>query len=128
MENENIVSDGEEVLNTQQLARLIIDVIEDMKGESILLLDMRPVTIITDFFVICTSDNERQAKAIANNISERIKKQHQIRPMRVEGDPSSGWLLMDYVDVVVHIFSEEMREYYNLEELWKDGKVLLRIQ
>ena len=128
MNNENLAAEQKTELTPQELARLIVDIIEDVKGENILLLDLREVTIITDFFVICTSDNERQAKAIVDRIDTTIKKEHRIRPWRVEGKSSGGWLLMDYSDVVVHVFSEEMREYYDLEELWSNGKVLLRIQ
>lgn len=128
MTNENLAADHEAVMEPQELARAIVDAIEDMKGENILLLDLREVTIIADFFVICTSTNERQAKAIVDRVSEKIKEQYRIRPWRTEGQANGGWILLDYADIVVHVFSEEMREYYDLEELWKDAKVLLRIQ
>lgn len=128
MTNENLTTEHETIAEPQQLARYIIDAIEEMKAENILLMDLRDVTIIADFFVICTSTNERQAKAIVEHVSEKIKEDHRIRPWRTEGQAPGGWVLIDYADVVVHIFSEDMRKYYDLEDLWKDAKILLRIQ
>jgi ribosome-associated protein len=115
-------------LSAQEYARIIVDVISDLKGEDIVLMDLRDVTIISDFFVICTADNERQLKAIVDKISETLKKDYGIKAWRVEGKASGGWILIDYVDVVVHVFSEEQRDYYDLEGLWSDAKVLLRMQ
>lgn len=128
MTDENLATEHESTLSPQELARVIVDIVEDVKGENIVMMDLREVTIITDFFVICTSDNERQAKAIVDRVNETVKKDYKVQPWRVEGNASGGWILMDYADVVVHVFSEAMREYYGLEELWKNGKILLRIQ
>jgi ribosome-associated protein len=111
-----------------EYARIIVDVISDMKGEDIILMDLREITLITDFFVICTADNERQLKAIVDKVTETLEDQHAIPVWRVEGRDSKGWVLLDYEDVVVHIFSEEQREYYDLESLWHNGKILLRMQ
>lgn len=120
--------DQKQVLEPIEYARIIVDIISDMKGEDIVLLDLRDVTLIADFFVICTADNERQLKAMGDKIAETLKQAHGIPVWRVEGRESRGWILIDYADVVVHIFSAPQREYYNLEELWQDGKVLLRVQ
>lgn len=109
-------------------ARAIVDIITDMKGEDIQLIDLREVTMITDFFIICTGNSDRQLKAIVEHISEKIREQFGRKVWRVEGNPSGGWVLMDYADIVVHLFTEEQRKYYDLEELWHDGKVLLRVQ
>lgn len=115
-------------LSAQEYARIIVDVISDLKGEDIVLMDLRDVTIISDFFVICTADNERQLKAIVDKITETLKNEHKIKAWRVEGKASGGWILIDYADVVVHVFSEEQRDYYDLEGLWSEAKVLLHMQ
>ncbi|MCB9437037.1 MAG: ribosome silencing factor [Anaerolineales bacterium] len=114
--------------SSQDFARVIVDTLSDLKGEDIVLMDLRDITIITDYFVICTSDNERQARAMVEKINEKMKHEYGLRSVRAEGEASGGWVLMDYGDVVVHIFSEEQREYYDLEGLWQEGRVLLRMQ
>ena len=114
-------------LESIDLARAIIEQLEDVKGEDIVLLDLRGVTGIADYFVICSADNERQLQALADRVYENIKRDHDIFPKQ-EGDGRSGWTLLDYGGVVVHIFSEELRHYYDLEGFWKEAKVLLRIQ
>lgn len=117
-----------QALEPIEYARIIVDVISDMKGEDIVLMDLRDLTPLTDFFVICTADNERQLKAMVEKVTDTLKRQHDVAVWRVEGRESRGWVLIDYADVVVHIFSEEQREYYDLEGLWNDARVLLRIQ
>ncbi len=91
-------------------------------------MDLREVTLITDYFIICTGNSERQLKAIAERIRTNLKQNHGVLPFNVEGEGDTGWTLLDYSSVVVHVFSEELRHYYNLEEVWQNGKVLLRIQ
>lgn len=115
-------------LETIDLARAIIDEIEDVKGEDILLMDLREVTVIADYFVICTGNSDRQLKAIVERVRQNIKDDHGIIPVHMEGDGRSGWTLLDYSDIVVHVFSEELRYYYDLEGVWQEAKVLLRIQ
>ena len=117
----------EGLLESIDLARAIVTQLEDVKGEDIVLLDLRDVTGIADYFVICSSDNQRQLKALADRVYENIKRDYGLFPRSQEGG-RSGWTLLDYNDVVVHIFSEELRSYYDLEGFWKDAKVLLRIQ
>ncbi|GAB1420256.1 ribosome silencing factor [Anaerolineales bacterium] len=95
------------------------------------MLDLRPDAIIADFFVLCNGDNERHLKALAENLREVIKTEEKRTPFANEGSASSGWLVLDYADVVVHIFSEEKRDFYRLEELWGEqanANVLLSIQ
>jgi len=84
------------------------------------ILDMRPVCAYTDYFVICTGQNPRQAKAIYDEIHGRLKKDEQVSPRQTAGVQEGKWILADYLDVVVHIFTPEAREYYRLEELWGD--------
>jgi len=91
-------------------------------------LDLRGLTLLTDCFVICSGASERQLRALASTVREEVKKAEEILPLSVEGDASSGWILMDYGGVVVHIFAPELRVFYDLEDLWREGKVLLRVK
>ncbi len=93
---------------------------DEMKGEDILVLDLRGVTPLTDCFVLCTGRSERQLKAIAKSVRQALRERG-TKPFGDEGDAASGWVLLDYVDVVVHIFSAEARDYYQLEMLWGDA-------
>ena len=110
------------------MARTIIEVIEDVKGENIVLIDLQEVTLIADYFVICTGNSDRQLKAIVEHIRTDIKDVLGILPHHVEGEATSGWTLLDYSSVVVHVFSEELRDFYDLEGMWQEAKVLLRMQ
>jgi len=109
------------------LAHKIIEVLEDKKGENILLLDIKDVASFTDYFVICNGTSDRMLEALAKGVLEVTKKDYKKRG-RIDGKAQEGWLVMDYGDVVVHLFAPEMREFYDLEELWSDGKVLLKVQ
>jgi ribosome-associated protein len=104
-----------------------LDLVSDKKGAEIVLLDTRPVSFIADYFVIATTDNERQMKAIADDIQKQLKK-HSILPLGIEGTPESGWVLMDYNGVIVHLFSLAMRDFYRLEKLWERAPMLVRMQ
>jgi ribosome-associated protein len=110
------------------LARLIVDFVADKKGENIVLMDLREVSLIADYFVIASATNERQLNAINDHIRDELKKRQQRYPLRVEGRGEHGWILMDYGDVVVHLFSPEVRSYYDLEGLWRDANVLVHVQ
>jgi ribosome-associated protein len=104
-------------------------VVEDKKAEDIVLLDLRPDAIIADFFVVCTGNSDRQLKALIDNIRESVKEHHHTLPYATEGIAESGWVLMDYGMVVVHIFLEAKRNFYDLEGLWRaESKVMLTIQ
>ena len=91
-------------------------------------MDIRETSPFTDFFVICNGSSERQIKALVDGVREGTKKDLGILPHHIEGESVSGWVLLDYLDVVVHVFSPGLRAYYDLEGLWQDGKVLLRMQ
>lgn len=110
------------------MARLLVDLASDKKGEDIVLLDMRPVSPMTDYFVILSGNSERQLKAVLDHIELEMKEQYNVRPWRVEGEASNGWVLIDYADVVVHAFLPEKRRYYDLEGLWRDAPVMVRMQ
>ena len=109
------------------MAHKIIEALEDKKGEDILLLDIKDVASFTDYFVICNGSSDRMLDALAKGILESTKNDYKKRG-RIDGKAREGWLVMDYGDVVVHLFAPDMRAYYDLEELWSDGKVLLRVQ
>jgi ribosome-associated protein len=85
------------------------------------------VASFTDYFILCNGTSDRMLDALAKGVLEATKKEYK-KKSRIEGQSGEGWLVLDYGDVVVHLFSPDMREYYDLEELWSDGKVLLRVQ
>jgi len=109
------------------MARTIVTSLEDKKGEDILLLDIHEISDFADYFVICSGTSDRMLQGLADGVLEQLRKQYNIRG-RVEGSPQDGWVLVDYSDVVLHLFSPERRDYYRLEDLWGRGKVLLRLQ
>lgn len=105
-----------------------MNAIAEKKGEDILLLDIRDISLITDYFILCSGTSERQLKAILEGIEEVTHKQYGLHPWHIEGEAANGWVLMDYGDIVVHIFAPQQRSYYDLESLWKKAHVVLRIQ
>ncbi len=119
---------GGNKLQSIELAREIVNSIADKQGSDIVLLDLRSVSLLADYFVICSGESERQVRAIVNEVTEKIKKEEGIKPLQIEGDPSSGWVLMDYGSIIVHVFAPVMRGYYQLEELWSDAPTVARIQ
>lgn len=116
------------MVNPIDLARRLVDAIEDKKGEKIVLMDIHAQSSFADYFVICSGSSERQLKAILDAILETARKEWNLSPRSVEGKPDTGWILLDWGDVIVHIFSPSQRRYYNLESLWKESPILLRVQ
>jgi len=107
----------------------VVDIVEDKKAEDITLLDLRPDVIIADFFVLANGNSERHLRAIAEDIRQEIKEKFQKIPFSIDGEASSGWIVLDYGDIVVHLFAEDQREYYDLQRLWgEQANVLLSIQ
>ena len=109
---------------TRTLLQKVCAAIEDKKGENLIVLDISTISSFTDYFVICHGFNARQNQAISDEIKERLKREESVSPAHVEGYQSAEWILMDYLDCIVHIFSPESREFYKLERLWNDGKVI----
>jgi ribosome-associated protein len=107
-------------MSPEELTRAIAALASDRKAIDIVALDLREVAGYTDFFLICSGNTDRQTKAIHDAIHEELKKAHGILPRRVEGISQARWILMDYLDCVVHIFTPDMRDYYRLEQLWGD--------
>lgn len=114
-------------LNTLELAHDIVDALEEKKGEDILLMDLQHITDFTDYFVLCTGTSDRMLDALADAVLDEIHKKHRKKGRR-EGESRDGWVLLDFGDVIVHLFAPEQRDYYRLEELWSAAKVLLRLQ
>ena len=93
------------------------------------MLDLRPDQVIADFFVIATGNSDRQLRALADHVKVELKDKHHIQSHGVEGLAESGWVLMDYSTVIVHLFQEERRQYYDLEGLWRtEGQIILSIK
>jgi ribosome-associated protein len=107
-------------LSPERLAITIAAHAADRKASDIVALDLREVAGYTDFFVICSGNTDRQTKAIHDSIHVGLKKQDGLLPRRVEGVGEARWILMDYLDVVVHIFTPDTRDFYRLESLWGD--------
>ncbi len=124
----NFHTPGGSFLDSLDLARHIVQIVEDKKAEDIVLLDLRPDAIIADYFIICNGNSDRQLKALVDHVRTGVKESYRKLPYSVEGVAESGWVLMDYGDVVVHLFVEEKRLYYDLEGLWREANVLLSIQ
>lgn len=110
-----------------ELARSIVNSLEEKKGEDIMLMDIRGLAVFADFFVICSGTSDRMLQALAEAVREHA---HQAYGLKVltEGKAQDGWMLVDLGDVIVHLFSPDRRNYYRLEELWSQGKILLRLQ
>jgi len=108
-------------LSPEALAGAIVDYAADRKAIDIVQLDLRAIIGYTDYFVICTGRTERQSRAIHDAIYEGMKSAYGRLPERVEGLPGARWILMDYLDVVVHVFVPEARDYYRLEQLWGEA-------
>jgi ribosome-associated protein len=104
-------------------AKLIADLIKNKKGYDIKIIDLRKISTIADFFIICSADSERQVKAIADEIEDKLLEQR-IKCSNKEGYETLNWVLLDYFDVIVHVFRNEARSYYNLEKFWGDAPVI----
>ncbi|MDR0885794.1 MAG: ribosome silencing factor [Clostridiales Family XIII bacterium] len=104
-----------------ELAKKIKDIIDDKKGEDITIIDISEKSGFADFFVNATATNERMLDAIIGEIDKKLHAEHDLLPKGIEGRPSSGWLLMDYGDIIINIFLPEQRQTYNIDKIWSDG-------
>ena len=110
----------EKTLTPIEHARRIAGLAQDKLAQDVLILDMRPVCSYTDFFVLATGGNPRQTKAIWDEVHDTLKHDEGVLPRSVAGEPEGRWIVGDYLDVVLHVFTPDAREYYRLEELWGD--------
>lgn len=108
-------------MNAEQIASAVAELASERKAEDIVALDLRGLTSLTDYFVICTGRSDRQARAIFEGIQLGMKRQHGITPTRVDGAAQARWITMDYGDVIVHVFTPELRAFYALERLWGEA-------
>ena len=107
-------------MDSLEQARRIAGIAQDKLADDVVILDMRPVCVFTDFFVIATGRNVRQTKAIWDEIHEVLKREARLIPQAIDGERTAEWIVADYLDVVLHVFTPETRAYYRLEDLWGD--------
>ncbi len=120
------VSQGAPSADALATAHLAVDAASDKKAQDILLLDVSNVAGFTDYFVICSGSSERQIRAIIDGIEEALARRG-IQAYKREGKPLDGWVLLDYSDVVIHVFAPEQRSFYGLERLWERGRTVARL-
>lgn len=109
--------------NADLLITTILSGIEDVKGKNINILDLREIdNTVCDYFIICEGTSNTQVNAIVNSVQKKVSKETKDKPWHIEGGDNAEWVLMDYVDVVVHVFQKHIREYYDIESLWGDAK------
>ena len=105
-----------------QLIAVILSGIEDVKGQNINILDLREIeNTVCDYFIICEGTSNTQVNAIVNSVQKKVSKEIKDKPWHIEGGDNAEWVLMDYVNVVVHVFQKHIREYYDIESLWGDA-------
>ena len=110
-------------ISADQLISVIISGIEDVKGKEINILDLREIeNTVCDYFIVCEGTSNTQVNAIVNSIQKKVSKALKDNPWHVEGEDNAEWVLIDYVDVVVHVFQKHIRDYYDIESLWGDAK------
>lgn len=109
--------------NSREIAKMICMALEDKKGEDIKVIDIREVSVVADYFIVASGGNQNQLQAMQDEVGHKMHENH-IEVKQIEGNRSSTWILMDYGDVIVHLFSKEDRLFYNLERIWQDGTVL----
>ena len=109
-----------EGLSSLEQARRIAALASEKLAEDVVILDMRPVCVYTDFFVLATGRNARQTKAIFDEVHSQLKQEARLLPRAVDGAAEAEWIIADYLDVVLHVFTPETRDFYRLEDLWGD--------
>ena len=108
--------------------QIICAILSNKKGRNIVYIDVEDKTSLCDYFVICSGTSATQVKSLAENLDEKMDKEYALTPKRSEGVREGRWAVLDYQDVIVHIFNDEMRDFYCLERLWEDGKNLTRYE
>ena len=108
-------------MNSKEMAKLVCTALEEKKAEDIKVINIEEVSVLADFFIIASGTNRNQVQAMADNVEEILGKEG-INPKQIEGYQTANWVLLDYGDVIVHVFDEENRLFYDLERIWRDGK------
>lgn len=109
--------------SSKEMVKLAYQALEDKKGEDIQVIEIKDISIIADYFIIANGTNAPQVDALVDAVKDNLGR-HGYEPKRIEGIRSASWILLDYGDVVVHVFSKEDRLFYNLERIWRDGKTI----
>lgn len=110
------------------MAHLLVDSLYEKKAQNITLLDLKDQAVFADYFLICSAESDRQLRALSDTVTEDARKEGKIVADGREGVAETGWILIDYGDLIIHLFSPEKRSYYKLEELWSDARVVLHMQ
>lgn len=110
--------------NSKKLAKAAYDALADKKADDIKVLNISQVTVLADYFIIAGGSNRNQVQAMADNVEEKLGKEYGIAPKHIEGYQTANWILMDYGDIVIHLFDTENRIFYDLERIWRDGEAL----
>lgn len=108
-------------MTSKELAKIAYNALDEKKGINISVIDISEISTIADYFIIAGGYNENQIKALANNVEEQLYKA-EVTPKHIEGYDKANWILMDFNDIIIHIFNEEDRLFYDLERIWRDGK------
>jgi ribosome-associated protein len=108
-------------LGSEALGRRLAELADSKGATEIILLDMRELASYTDFLAICTARNERQGRAIVDEVKLRLKQEHDLLPGGIDGEGAAGWIVLDYLDAILHVFTAEERERYQLEDLWREA-------
>lgn len=109
----------------KKMALIAVEALEDKKAEDITIIDISEISILADYFIIASGSNRNQVQAMADNVEDSLGKAGFL-PKQIEGYQSANWILMDYKDIIVHVFSEEDRGFYDLERIWRDGKEITK--
>lgn len=112
--------------NAEEIVATVVEAMDSVKGKEIVTLDLRETgTAVTDYFVICHANSKTQVDAIADKIIDEVRNKNGVKPYHIEGRDNTEWILIDFVDVVVHVFLQSMRQFYQLEELWADAEKIV---
>ncbi len=112
--------------NSKKMAKIAVDALEEKKAKDLKLLDISDVSVLADYFIIASGSNRNQVQAMADEVEEKLGKAG-FTPKQVEGYQTANWILMDYQDIIIHIFDEENRLFYDLERIWRDGNLIEKI-
>ncbi len=110
-----------------EIARDLINYLEEKKAENIVLIDITKLAVFADYFIICSGTSDRMLNALAKSVVEYMSETYKVRVGK-EGEPRDGWILLDAREIIIHIFSKDQRNYYKLDDLWSQGKILLHVQ
>lgn len=109
-------------MDAREMTKKIVAALDEKKAEDIRIIDIQNVSVMADYFVIANGNSRNQVQALIDNVEEKLAKEDKIMPRQTEGYQNANWVLMDYGDVIVHVFDKENRLFYDLERIWKDGK------